>query len=268
MWPLGGPPLAAQSMRGCWRADRALGPTGGATPIERDAAFDTFVLRDSGRVALPLVGASQASMWNARSWWTARGDTLVLRVFTGLQGWHARFVATGNGSLRGTARYLSDVVVRGAPPLETAVALARVPCRAEWPSVAGSGPALRPWQRDEPLYGEPRVTVLASLPDERNAAARRRGLIAARPLGYNERAGLDSTVRVAGVGRVVATIVIEKSGRAVMTDAGVRATDDAAYTSALLRLLPSLRFTPAMVGDTAVHQVATWRFELKDPRRR
>lgn len=160
-------PLLAQAvptLAGCWRADRPLGPGGGVESVERDAAYRTVVLQDSGRVALPLIPEREQSLWTERSYWGLRGDSVTLRVFTGLQGWDARLARTPGGrTLVGSARYLSDAIVVGAPPISVPVTLTRITCDASWPSVATNARPLRPWQRGEALYFERQVDRPAAI---------------------------------------------------------------------------------------------------------
>ncbi|MEQ1692426.1 MAG: hypothetical protein ABMA00_14130, partial [Gemmatimonas sp.] len=218
---------------GCWHADRPLGPTGGVEPVARDSAFRTFVLQDSGRVAIPVISEGERWMWEGRSSWAIRDDSVTLRVFTGLQGWDARLARTPDGrSLRGMARYLSDVVVLGRAPTVVPVTLTRVLCEASWPSVATTAPSLRPWQRGERLFVEQQVdrpavrSTHVSLPED---------IVAVRALRYDEHAKLDANEIRTGVARVVLQFVVESDGRVDTSSIKVLASDGAEYTARVRR---------------------------------
>ncbi|MBL0170625.1 MAG: energy transducer TonB [Gemmatimonadaceae bacterium] len=254
--------LAMQSSRiaGCWRADRPLGPTGGVEPVARDSAFRTFVLQDSGRVALPTIPDRWRRLgWEERSSWTVRRDSVRLRVFTGLQGWDAQLVFASNGqSLHGVAQYLTDVIAVGMAPLLVPAVLARITCEASWPSVATTARALRPWQTGEPLFMERQVDRPAAL-----ASALVGGIVASRPLGYDERAKLDSSGARAGIARVVLQFVVESDGRVDVGSVKVLASDGDEFTTRVMQLLGAWRFTPAMRRGVAVHQLVYQRFEVR-----
>jgi hypothetical protein len=113
-----GPPV------GCYRADRPLGTSASATGGIPTPGLDTFRLLDDGRVERPDVGrpsgftdameqAAQRS-WARGSHWHTAGDTLYVRLSTGLSGWDLTLVpapAGADAAYSGVARYLTDVVV-------------------------------------------------------------------------------------------------------------------------------------------------------------
>ena len=247
------------TLRGCWRTDRPLGPTGGATPVDRDAGFTVFVLRDSGRIALPVVSERERRMWETRSWWRVQNDTLSLRVFTGLQGWDARVPgASAKRALRGSARYLTDVVVAGAVPTVVPVTLTRIACEAEWPSARSTASSLRPWERDQQLYFENRVDEPAAV----RAGKLPPGLRAIRALRFDERAQPDSMDIRRGVAPIFVQFVVEADGRTDGTHIKLLGTQGNADTARIRRMVSALRFTPARIKGVAVHQLAQMRLDL------
>lgn len=109
------PPLhSAAGVEGCYRADRPLAESAsGGVP-----AAAAFRLLSGGRVARYPVRV-MGSGWERASGWTQHGDTLVVRLSTGLSGWELRLLpapterdGTGDVAWVGPARYLTDVVVR------------------------------------------------------------------------------------------------------------------------------------------------------------
>ena len=250
--------VQAPAIAGCWRADRPLGPTGGLQPVERDSAFRTFVLQDSGRVALPLVGEREGRMWVTRSFWEVREDSIVLRVFTGLQGWNAVLTrSTDTRMLSGQARYLTDAIVIGAPPLVVPVALTRIACDRSWPTTASGVASLRPWQRGEALYSAHQVDQAVTSPLN---ASLPEGLVTVRPLQFDERAALS--VR-ADRAIVELQFVLEKDGRVDTGSVKVLASDGDEYLARARRSLATLRFSPATLKGVPVHQLVAMRFELR-----
>lgn len=114
---------------GCWRINRPLGPTGSVAVVARDSTFDTVVLQDTGQVFFPRVAASSRAVWEQRSKWYRRGDSVLVRIFTGLQGWQTSLVRSRDGrTLTGFARYLSDAIVIGAPELDVPVVFSSIAC--------------------------------------------------------------------------------------------------------------------------------------------
>lgn len=254
-------PLRAQApITGCWRVDRPLGPTGGVEPVARDAAFTTFVLQDSGRVALPLLSERERRMWEGRSHWSATPDTVTLVSFTGLQGWKARLAQGADRRLmRGTATYLTDVLVAGATALIVPIRMTRIACLAEWPPTTTSSPALRPWQRGEqPFFADqvdqPATVVAASIPKD---------VMAVRALRFDERTALDAADARDGIARVLLQCVVEADGRARVLSVKVLASDGEAYAAQAKSALDRLRFSPGLRKGVAVHQLALLRFELR-----
>jgi hypothetical protein len=247
------------TLRGCWRTDRPLGPTGGETPVDRDAGFTVFVLRDSGRIALPLVPERERRMWEGRSWWNVQNDTLTLVVFTGLQGWRATVPgASSRQILRGGARYLSDVIVAGGVPTGVPVSLARIACEADWPSVSSTARSLRPWERGQQPYFQHQVDEPAAV----RAGKLPAGLRAIRALRFDERALPDSLDVQRGVVPVFMQFVIEPDGRADGTNVKVLGRNGSADTVRIRRIVSALRFTPAKRKGAAVHQLAQMRLDL------
>lgn len=119
---------------GCWRINRPLGPTGSVAAVARDSAFDTVVLQDTGQVFFPRVAAASRALWEQRSKWYRRGDSVLVQIFTGLQGWQTSLVRSRNGrTMTGLARYLSDAIVIGAPELDVPVIFSSIVCDPSWP---------------------------------------------------------------------------------------------------------------------------------------
>ncbi len=243
---------AAQGSRGrdavgCWESSRVLGPSYLGTDPRRDPRDSTFRvvrLQDSGQVSLPLLAS--ASLWNASSVWRMAGDTLHVRIFTGLQGWDVTL--RGTGALRaGSARYLTDAVsTMVMEPL--AVRFVRVPCRAEWPT----SPPLSSRRSMMPVHFLHDVTTPPRL---RSAS---RAVFAMEPLRDS-----DSTPRAPGALRV--QFVINEDGRvdtATVMDLGNRSRH-APLRPALVASLASAMFAPALKGRQPVPVLTQWWVTLR-----
>ncbi|WP_206044665.1 hypothetical protein [Gemmatimonas groenlandica] len=259
-------PVRAQSgtrvstVTGCWKASRPLGPTGGALSVPRDAPFTSIVLRDSGRVVLPLLNDRERAMWEARSYWSASGDSVDLTIFTGLQGWRTRLSTRAlPNAMAGTATYLTDVIVANAAPLQVAVTLSRAPCQADWATLPITTRIPRSWERGQQPYFEFQVERAAALA---TGVKLPKGVRSMRALGRNE----TSDARADRPEIVVAMFIVESNGRADTSSLKLLYADGAPGTArardAVAAILASLRFTPPMVGGQAVNQLATWRIEL------
>ena len=244
---------------GCWQASRPLGPTGGALSVPRDAPFTTIVLRDSGRVVLPMLNDRERPMWEGRSYWEMSGDSVALIVFTGLQGWRSQLSAQAlPRSMQGRATYLTDVIVAKAEPLTVGVTLTRITCQDEWADVPITTRLPRRWERGEAVYYEFQVERPAAL-----AAGTKlpEGVLSMRSLGRNEKS--DASADRPEI--VVAQFIVESTGRVdtsalkLLDDHGERS--DKKLQRAIANLLISVRFTPPMIGGKEVHQLAQWRIE-------
>ena len=112
------------SVVGCYRANRALGPAASPTGGTPTPGLDTFQLLLGGRVERPHVGnpvgytdrmaAHARALWQRGSEWTVNGDSLHVRLSTGLTGWDLRLIRVrppARDSFEGMAHYLTDVVV-------------------------------------------------------------------------------------------------------------------------------------------------------------
>jgi hypothetical protein len=139
-------PAVAQlpEIPGCYRADRALGTSamsafgrGVAGPVGLRTGEDsaslprlrTFRLLEGGRVERP--DADGPELWARGSRWEYVGDTLRITLSTLMSGWQLQLtrVPGADGEYAGTARYLTDVVVKDGPgPLEVPVRVRREPC--------------------------------------------------------------------------------------------------------------------------------------------
>jgi hypothetical protein len=119
---------------GCYRADRALGTSAtSAFDIGEDSAslarLRTFRLLEGGRVERP--DADGPEWWARGSRWEYVGDTLRITLSVLTSGWQLQLTraAGADGEYAGTARYLTDVVVRDGPgPLEVPVRVRRERC--------------------------------------------------------------------------------------------------------------------------------------------
>ena len=244
---------------GCWHASRPLGPTGGALSVPRDAPWTTIVLRDSGRVVLPLLTGRERAMWEARSHWETLGDSVEVRVFTGLQGWRAQLSARELPAImKGSATYLTDGIAGNAAPLTVGVTLARGACDAAWAALPITTQIPRSWERGKPVYFEHQVERPAAL-----AAGTKlpKGVRSMRPLGYNEK----SDARLDRPDVVVAQFIVESNGRADKSSLKLRYADGepghVRIFNEIAALLASVRFAPPMVGGQVVHQLTQWRIE-------
>jgi hypothetical protein len=261
---LGASAASAQTsppVQGCWRSDRPLGPTGLPEPVDRDSLFRTVVLQDSGQVAFPMIPSGQKGMWESRSSWISRGDSIALRIVTGLQGWDATLRgAAGGAVLRGTATYLSDAIVVGQAPTRVPVVFSRIKCERGWPSARTDRPPLRPWQRGEPMYFEMQADRPAAL---RPNSPLPRGTVMTRAVRHDEPATGDSADRRRDVVRIVLQFVVEASGRADTTRLKILSAEDSTLARQVARSVPAMRFTPALLKGQPVHQLAQWVFELR-----
>ena len=244
---------------GCWQASRPLGPTGGALSVPRDAPFTTIVLRDSGRVALPLLTGRERAMWEARSYWETSGDSIAVQVFTGLQGWRAQLSTRELPAvMKGSAWYLTDAIAANATPLTVGVTLARRACESAWADLPITTRIPRSWERGKPVYFENQVERPAALAANTKLP---KGVRSMRPLGYNEK----SDARTDRPDVVVATFIVESNGRPDTSSLQLLNADgepgSVRVRNEIAVLLASTRFTPPMVGGQAVHQLATWRIE-------
>lgn len=132
-------PQYVPTVTGCWQASRPLYPTGEKPIIPPDQVHSgewewaLFALRDSGRVALPLVNDQVRATWEPRSDWQLRADSVDLTVSTGLKGWKVRLAAREQLSeMKGYATYLNDAAGSSEARLRWAVTLRRTVCKPAW----------------------------------------------------------------------------------------------------------------------------------------
>jgi hypothetical protein len=127
---------------GCYRADRPLGTSAGSVEfrgvpgvagryIGEDSAslprLMSFRLLANGRVVRP--DAVRPESWGQASRWMSRGDSLRVQLSTGLSGWLLMITPVDRDSgYVGTARYLSDVIVKDWTPPTFVVHVRREPC--------------------------------------------------------------------------------------------------------------------------------------------
>lgn len=122
--------LQAQSAAptGCYRFDRPLGFSATGDRERGDSSWYRLQLLPEGKVARPaLAEAFWRDRFAQRSAWHTSGDTLFIRVSTGLVGWDLTLLAEARDYV-GTARYLTDAVVLGAAPLDVRVRATRDVC--------------------------------------------------------------------------------------------------------------------------------------------
>jgi hypothetical protein len=124
-----GPSVGQQSVvAGCYRFDRPLGPSGTGDLERAMPAWYAVELREGGGVGRPqLARRSERAQWERASSWRQRGDTVFLRVFTGLQGWDVTLTPAAGG-FAGEARYLSDALAVGWEPPRYPVRATREQC--------------------------------------------------------------------------------------------------------------------------------------------
>ncbi len=224
------------SPQGCYRESRPLGPTGGAVAPDRDAPFAAIMLRARGRVVFPEVAEGERGMWESRSEWSARGDTLTVLIFTGLQGWRARFTPNGDG-WRGGAVYLSDAVnPNDRSTFGVSVSLARTACPAAWSAIT---PAPMTRLAGMPLYFAEQVDEQAKL---------KRG--SRLPNGVVVVSADEKRPRT-----VVVQLVVTDAGSVVPDRIKVLRSDDRALSNTALRIVPTLQFDPALVNQRRVGQL-------------
>jgi hypothetical protein len=119
--------VSARFLPECFRFEHPLGYSASGAREQGDSAWYVLQLDDSGTVTRPLFPRRQREMWTHRSGWTAKGDTLLVRVFDGLVGWDVSLWPTGN-RFSGSATYLTDVRVEGWVPPRVEVHAARIKC--------------------------------------------------------------------------------------------------------------------------------------------
>ncbi len=252
------PTARMRSTIGCWRLSRPLGPTGGALAPPRDAPWTVAILRDSGRVVLPLLSERERNMWEKRSYWAASGDSVDFTAFTGLQGWRARLsVRALPDSMRGHATYLSDAIVVGQSPMRVPVTLTRIVCDKAWSTLPVTTRVPRSWERGEPLYFDFQVERPAALVP---GAKLPPGVRSMRSLARDETVEPSS----ARSNDVVVQMVIQATGRvdtsSVQLLLGAGEKDlSSPRRDRVAAMLAAVRFTPPMVDGRAVNQLAQWR---------
>jgi hypothetical protein len=255
------------AIEGCWEADRVL--MAQLDDISQVRAGRLLILSPGGGVGRPLLSEREAQrMWEPRSAWKVVGDSVLLRVFTGLVGWDAHLVLSRDGGrLQGRARYLSDAIVPGRAPDSVSLSLGRVLCDPGWrrPDTSANHAA----RREGTVWFASQVTRAAAL---RSATALPARLRRVDVLGdHEENAGWEPLVqRVARAAEplAVVSVVIEADGRIHPSSVNVRKASPS-MTSALLATVPALlgqvRFTPAQRKGEPVGVLALLTVELTPP---
>jgi hypothetical protein len=122
---------SAHQPPGCYRFSRPLGQSASGQLEAADSSWYRLQLLPGGAVARPaLSSAYWRQQYEERSSWREQGDSLIVRVTTGLVGWELTLTAAGDG-YSGAARYLTDV--RGGQPYFARVQAKREPCSASPP---------------------------------------------------------------------------------------------------------------------------------------
>lgn len=228
---------------GCYRASRPLGPTGTLVPVERDAPWTSILLRNNGVIMLPLLSERDRQMWEARSEWRMAGDTLVLLVFTGMQGWEAKLIATDSGWI-GRARYLSDAIGPPGTTVQAApITLQRITCSVEWLQLA--------------TPPSPIGTIYFAHQVDRSAVLRRDSPL---PAGAIRAGAIRASKRGAVVRAVLAQFVVSTEGRVRTETVKILQRDDDALAQRVTAALASLRYTAAEVRGRPVAQLVQERF--------
>jgi hypothetical protein len=116
---------------GCYRFDRPLGHSASGNLERADSTWYSLELREAGAVVRPhLQNAYWRDQYARNSSWRAAGDTLFIRVSTGLVGWDLALALEG-GQYVGRARYLTDAIDVGAEPLFVPVRGVREVCQKD-----------------------------------------------------------------------------------------------------------------------------------------
>jgi hypothetical protein len=127
---VGGPSLrSAMQAEGCYRFDRPLGHSASGDLERTDSTWYSVELREGGAIVRPrLQSAYWRDQYARNSSWRASGDTLFVRVSTGLVGWDLTLAPEGSEYV-GLARYLTDAIDIGAEPLFVPVRSVRETCQ-------------------------------------------------------------------------------------------------------------------------------------------
>jgi hypothetical protein len=124
----------AADLTGCYTFDRPLGSSATGDVERGDSSWYRLKLEPAGKVARPgLVRTSWRDQYAHFSTWHSSGDTLFIRVSTGLVGWDLTLLPDANRYV-GRGRYLSDAFVVGAEPLHVRVQATREVCRPSPPA--------------------------------------------------------------------------------------------------------------------------------------
>jgi hypothetical protein len=116
-------------VEGCYRFDRPLGYSASGYAERDDSAWYDVELLAGGKAGRPtLRRATDRELWAPRSGWALRGDSLTIRLSTGLGGWDLAIVRVGDAYV-GTAHYLTDAL--GGDPVTVAIRARRTPCPVE-----------------------------------------------------------------------------------------------------------------------------------------
>lgn len=115
-------------VEGCYRADRPLRSSGVDTARVTDPGMVRGARLYLGRDGT-ITRRDLAGQWR-RSRWSEHGDTLQMRLSTGLVGWDLSLTrdTSGRNAFSGVAKYLTDVVSRGWIAPVVMVSLTREIC--------------------------------------------------------------------------------------------------------------------------------------------
>jgi len=119
--------MSARILSECLRFEQPLGHSASGAREQGDSAWYVLQLDPSGTVTRPLFPRPEREMGTRKSSWTAKADTLLVRVSDGLVGWDVTLWPSGKG-FSGSATYLTDVRVEGWVPPRVEVHAARIKC--------------------------------------------------------------------------------------------------------------------------------------------
>jgi hypothetical protein len=112
---------------GCYRFDRPLGSSATGALERNDSTWYMLRLLPNAKLSRPALASPWREQYVARSSWWMDGDTLRIRITTGLVGWDLALVARKSHWV-GRAHYLSDAI--GGPPFVVPVDAVAEPCRS------------------------------------------------------------------------------------------------------------------------------------------
>jgi len=113
----------------CLRFKQPLGYSASGALEQGKTEWYVLRLADSDVVSRPLFQKRDRERWTRRSRWTAKGDSIHIRVSDGLVGWDVALRRAGDG-YTGVANYLSDARAEGWIPPRVTVHADAIECPA------------------------------------------------------------------------------------------------------------------------------------------